>query len=120
MPISGNLGIMNDQCLLLFYLINAFSNDIYFLDREDAIAVLKKEGGILHIFDVISKTAINFNNILSQIITADVKKVVFHFTPDIDGIDINCEPSQNDDTLFIRPVPADLTRDFLFPETSHT
>ena len=118
-PISKNLGVKNDQGLLLFYCLSAFENNLYYFEDEDIIVIYEDKSDKLYLYDVISKGEICVSDIVSKISTVEIRKVFFCFTPDFDGMDIICEPLQNEDTLFIKSTLMDITKEFAFPITSH-
>lgn len=101
-PVSHLFGTENSQELLMFYCINVFIYDIYYLEREDVIVIFKKEDKKIDIFDIISRTEINIDDILSNITDKDINKIVFHFTPDYKGLITKCDIFKGSDVLFVR------------------
>lgn len=101
-PVSYLFGTENSQGLLMYYCINVFNNDIYYLEQEDVIAIFKKENKQIDIFDIISKTEINIDDILTKITDRNTNKVVFHYTPDYKGINTESNIFNGSDVLFVR------------------
>ncbi len=117
-PISNVFGVENGEHILLWYCVNIFYDNIYYLEDEDAIVIYEIENEQLHIYDIISKKAVDFYNLLKGIITEDTKKVVFHFTPDLLDIDAKYSFSETDDAFFVKPLSIDITTKFKYPITA--
>ena len=118
-PISKRLGIKSDQGLLLFYCFCVFQNSLYYFEEEDVIVIYVIKEDNLYIHDVISNNEICLSDIVKKISTEGLKKIFFHFTPDLDSTDILCEQLQHEDTLFIKSTSLVVTKNFIFPITSH-
>ena len=115
-PVSPVLGVENDRHLLFFHCLHSFSNHLHYWREQDALVLYEGEGSLLHLYDVISQNPINLRNLIEKIIPAQEVTVVFHFTPDLDGI--TKEPSDTGDIFFIKPKPQGLAKDFVFPAAS--
>ncbi|WP_066287789.1 GNAT family N-acetyltransferase [Bacillus sp. FJAT-29937] len=101
-PVSQIFGTSNTSELLMFYCLNVFPNDIYYLENENVILIYQLEDSEIHIFDIISKKEIKIEEILSKITAKGTYKVVFHYTPDYDGIHFNREIYNGSEILFVR------------------
>ncbi|MCQ6561242.1 GNAT family N-acetyltransferase [Paenibacillus mendelii] len=101
-PVSRVFGTDHSQEILMFYCMNVFSQDIYYLEREDVIAIFKKTGNQVDLFDVISKREINIEDILSLIAGNDTNRIVFHYTPDYKGIPIQSHILKGSEVLFVK------------------
>ncbi|WLD92309.1 GNAT family N-acetyltransferase [Alkalihalobacillus sp. AL-G] len=101
-PVSKRFGTDNTQGLLMFYCIYVFNNDIYYLEDEEAIVIFEQEDGQVDIFDMVSKKAVNIDKILSKISHYDINKIVFHYTPDYQGIKTQRYIFNGDDVLFVK------------------
>lgn len=64
-PASSILGVGENGSLLMFYFLIVFPNSIYFIEEEDVIVIFEREGEELHLFDVISRTKIDIEEVLS-------------------------------------------------------
>jgi predicted GNAT family N-acyltransferase len=105
-PISQRFGIVNNEGIFQFYALNVFSECLYYSKTDDAIIVFEHQGELLHLYDVISERRIEFEELISRIITNQTRKIRFHFTPDqlIDRAHV--EPfGKNEDVLFVKPLP---------------
>ncbi|RFU62831.1 hypothetical protein [Peribacillus glennii] len=86
----------------MFYCLDVFSEDIYFLEDENAIVLFKIEAGCLHVFDIISQEEIDLARIINKIARPENNKVVFHFTPEYDGVYMSKESLHSSNMLFVR------------------
>lgn len=101
-PVSKLFGTENTHSILMFYCMYVFNDDIYYLEREDVIVIYKKEKNQIDIFDIISKTEIKIDDVLSKITDRDTNKIVFHYTPDYKGIFTVRNIFNGSDVLFVR------------------
>lgn len=120
LPNSRRLGTANVEGTLMFYALNVFSEEIYYLEEENIIVIYKKEGERIDLFDIISAKEFEFRDILAQIADCDVREVVFHYTPDYKGINLNQHPY--DGGLFVRTQSGDISsfQNIKYPITSVT
>ncbi|GIO87046.1 GNAT family acetyltransferase [Paenibacillus faecis] len=100
MPVSQRLGTDYTQGILMYYCLNVFSDDIYYLENENVIVIYKKENNHMDIFDIINTKEVKIHDILTKIADRDTEKITFHFTPDYKGIDI--ESNTFHGGLFVR------------------
>lgn len=120
-PVSSIVGVKNNEHLLMFYFIVAFNDAIYYLEEDESIIIFEQEDNNLHIFDIISKKRVGIDTILSRIVSANTEIINFYFTPDYYSKNIHAEYiTENNDTLFIRPLLKNEAKHFLFPLTSHS
>ncbi|WP_432663004.1 GNAT family N-acetyltransferase [Wukongibacter baidiensis] len=117
-PISNVFGVENGEHILLWYCVNIFYNNIYYLEDDDAIVIYEIENNELHLYDVISKKVVDLNSIITGIVTEETKKVVFHFTPDPKNIDAKYSFSETDDAFFVKPLSIDINTKFKYPITA--
>ncbi|WP_312092149.1 GNAT family N-acetyltransferase [Niallia sp.] len=119
-PVSTICGVKRNKYLLFFYLIEAFNEMTYYLEKEDAIILYEKIDDELHLYDVISTSEIDIEALLSVIVTDETKRVVFHFIPDVLNNKSVCTLVESEDVLFMRPAKMNETiQPILFPLTSH-
>lgn len=100
LSVSQRFGTIYSQGILMFYCLNVFSDHIYYLENENAIVIYKKEKNQMDIFDIISIMEVNIQDILTKIAGSDTQKIIFHFTPDYNDIDIKSDILQSG--LFVR------------------
>jgi predicted N-acetyltransferase YhbS len=101
-PVSNLFGTQNAQGLFMFHCINVFGDHLYYLEKEDAIVIFEQEGKRVDIFDIVSKKEVNIQEILSKLTTKDCKNIVFHFTPDYEGIHLQKDIFIGDEVLFVK------------------
>ncbi|KGP78541.1 MULTISPECIES: GNAT family N-acetyltransferase [unclassified Paenibacillus] len=82
LPVSQHFATNHTQGIFMFYCLNVFSDDIYYLENENVIVIYKKEKHNIDLFDVVSLNKIHMTDILHQIADEDTEKITFHFTPD--------------------------------------
>ncbi|MEH7343136.1 hypothetical protein V7122_04450 [Bacillus sp. JJ1532] len=100
--VSQKFGTINTSELLMFYCLNVFHNDIYYLEDENIILIYQQEDSEINIFDIISKKEIKIEEILSKITAKGTYKVVFYYTPDYQGILFDREIYNGSEMLFVR------------------
>lgn len=100
LPVSQRLGTNYTQGIFMYYCLNVFSDDIYYLEDENAIVIYNKENNHIKIFDIISITEVNIQNILAKIAHRDTEKITFHFTPDYK--DANIKSCITHNGLFVK------------------
>ncbi|WP_180954133.1 GNAT family N-acetyltransferase [Bacillus sp. M6-12] len=98
-PVSNILGTMNTQELLMFYCVNVFHQDVYYIKEHDILAIFQHHGEEMHIFDIISHQNFEFENLLKKTVLAETKKIVFHFTPDFKT---ETRPFKGSEVLFVK------------------
>ena len=118
-PVSKQLGIKNSRHILMFYLVNVFGNDIYYIEDEAVIVIYTIEGDTLHLFDVISTEEFNLKRIVNKIAINGISRVVFHFMPDLKEESLIVVP-EHSNYRFVRLSSYDLPEELLFPKISQT
>ena len=118
-PISKSLGVIYDKHILMFYCLNVFTDNIYYLEDDNIIVIYTVEGNELNLFDVISSKDVSIDEVLNKILSAEIKNVVFHFTVDLNNENIVCK-IDNSNHRFIRPGTLELPERFQFPQISQT
>ncbi|WP_339306835.1 GNAT family N-acetyltransferase [Paenibacillus sp. FSL L8-0435] len=100
LPVSQYFSTHHAQGILMFYCLNVFSDDIYYLENENVIVIYQKEDNHIELFDVVSLNEMNMKDILDKIADEDTERVTFHFTPDDQGLDL--KSSITNEGLFVR------------------
>ncbi|PQZ99031.1 MULTISPECIES: GNAT family N-acetyltransferase [unclassified Paenibacillus] len=83
LPVSQHFATYHAQGILMFYCLNVFSDDIYYLENENVIVIYQKEDNHIELYDVVSLNELNMKDILDKIADEDTEKITFHFTPDV-------------------------------------
>ncbi|WP_186579469.1 GNAT family N-acetyltransferase [Aquibacillus kalidii] len=104
LPVSSSFSTENTQGLLMFYCLYVFNDHIYYIEEEEAIVIFTQKGTTLNIFDVVSKKYVRVDIVLSKISNGNTEKVVFHYTPDYEGLPTQSEIHNGDDILFVKEL----------------
>ena len=118
-PNSSALGADKAEHILTWYLVNAFSDKIYYLEDRDIAVVFDTEGERLNFYDVIASREVDLNEILNIIADCKTKKVIFHFTPSPEYIGECRKVEGVDDLMFIKGSINGLPEYFRHPITAH-
>ncbi|WP_152394862.1 GNAT family N-acetyltransferase [Paenibacillus guangzhouensis] len=100
MPVSKRFGTIHTQGIFMFYALNIFSDDMYYLADEDVICVYKQENGHMEIYDLVHIREVNTHSILAKIAGIDTEKVTFYYTPDDPSLELKRIRCENG--LFVR------------------
>lgn len=101
-PVSNLFGTENTDDLLMFYCLYVLCDYVYYLEEENVIIMFERDGARIEIFDILSKTEVDLNRILSTITTHEKNEIIFHYTPDYDGYNMKKEKYDGDDVLFVK------------------
>lgn len=117
---TEGIGVEDDSHLLMFYCHEAFADQLYYAEEQNAILVMKEKEDILHVFEVISDQKQELDVLLEQVGNSDIKRVNFHFKPVYTSLNICSAPLDiEDQTLLIRGLKKAPTAPFRFPLFSH-
>ena len=120
-PISQELGIINDGSILNLYCNYEFRDDLYYINEEDIIVILRRENNVVNIFDILSNNEFNLDNVISKIISKEDNTIQFNFIPKSEKYKIDFKLQDNkDDALFVKEGKENLEDGIVFPKTSHT
>lgn len=117
-PISMVFGVDNAQYLSFFYWMHVFRDDFYYLEEVDVIVVYRNEEDEIHIYDVISQAELSFADIIERIASNDVKRAIFHFTPDFNDLEAERIPYE-DDQLFVKTESVKIPENLMYPTIAH-
>ncbi|GAB1786179.1 GNAT family N-acetyltransferase [Priestia megaterium] len=101
-PVSNVFSNLNTVGIFMFYCLNVFPQDIYYLSEEDVIVIFKQEQKTLHLYDIVSKKEIEIETILMKISDFSTEKVIFHYTPAYKNIQIESTPFIGNEVLFVK------------------
>ncbi|GCD08897.1 GNAT family N-acetyltransferase [Clostridium tagluense] len=119
-PISKKLGVFNDLWPIHIFCMYVHNDDMYYLTDEDTIVIATREDSCVHLYDVLSLTHIDLDNIIEKIVTIDDDKIEFHFIPESNKYNIlKISKERPDDWLFVRSNNTSFN-EVLFPITSQT
>ncbi|WP_456273333.1 GNAT family N-acetyltransferase [Bacillus sp. AK031] len=118
-PVSQKFSTVDTAELFMFYCLYVFPQDIYYLQQEGIIILMKMEGVELHVFDIVSPKAVDVEKLMAQIAPEGTKKVFFHFTNDSNGEGSKTKLFHGDEVLFVKPAKGlELPSEFKHPITS--
>ncbi|MFA7578017.1 MAG: GNAT family N-acetyltransferase [Candidatus Muiribacteriota bacterium] len=70
--------------LNLFHLNFVYNNNIFYSKEYDALLIYKQNADSVDLYDFISTEKTNINEVCNNVFSSEVKKVILHFTPDLD------------------------------------
>lgn len=118
-PLSNILDVKESEDLLMFYVLIALKNELYYLEELDVIVLMEQEGTDLYVLDILSTKKLDVVEVLSYLSTKKIETIHLLFTPEkskhIDAAYI----IETEDMLFVRPNVLTIENYFLFPATSH-
>jgi len=102
-PVSNIFGSTSSEGILMFYCLNVFRNNLYYLEEDNVIVIFAEDQENLHIYDVIAKEKCSLNNVLNKIVPIGIKKIVFHFMPEVENLlNVKKCPYTEGETLFVK------------------
>ena len=119
-PFSA-LSVINGFALQMFYLGGPYSENVYYLPKQDAVVVCEKDGDSLTVLDIFCSENKNIDDILSALCDKETE-ISLGFTPkDTDSWNIQLL-NDEDTTLFIHKDGENVFsgRQLLFPLIAHT
>lgn len=101
-PVSDTFSTLNSEGVFMFYCLNVFPQNIYYLADEDVIVVFMQEEKTLHLYDIVSKKEIDIEPILTKISDLFTEKIIFHYTPSYKNLQIQSKPFIGNEVLFVK------------------
>ena len=117
----SKLTMMKNVGLVMFYCTSFMSDKVYYLSKQDVIAIAELQGDTLYLQDIFSLSAVDLDSVIKSLTNKEVKAVVLGFIPnDIDSYFVNLL-EEDDTTLFVMEDKVDLFKDnkLMFPILSH-
>lgn len=118
-PSSTILGAFKAEAILAWYAVNVFSENIYYFEDMNIIVIFDIEGDKLNLYDVISRGEVDINEVVDRIVDSEIKRVMYHFTPDQEYVSEYEKVDNLDDLLFIKGDVNNLPEYFRHPITAH-
>jgi len=88
--------------ILLFYCLNVFPEQIYYMEEDEVIVICEMKENKLHLYDVIASHAVPIEDLISKIANSETTEVIFHFTPgNLSALSRRRLP-KDDGVLFVR------------------
>ncbi|MBF2500129.1 GNAT family N-acetyltransferase [Listeria seeligeri] len=118
-PLSSILDVKNSEDLLMFYLLIALRDAIYYIEELDAIVLYEQEEEDLYVLDIISTKKLDIVEVLGFLANKKIETIHVSFTPEKNKYIDAAYIIETEDMLFIRPNLFTADPYFLFPATSH-
>ncbi|WP_246145535.1 GNAT family N-acetyltransferase [Bacillus rubiinfantis] len=101
-PVSNRFATSNAPGIFMYHCLNVFPNEIYFQESEQAILIFNHNDNEINIIDIISKQPVNIHHVLNDIANGEHDRIIFHYTPDYQGINLYTYPAKDGGTLFVK------------------
>ncbi|MFW6029521.1 MAG: GNAT family N-acetyltransferase [Halanaerobiales bacterium] len=118
--LSERLFIKNYFSILMWYLVNFYKNNIWYIEKEEIIVIYQVEGQTIHLFDIISKEPPVLADLLNYLNLKNVEEVRFYFTPELLGVEFESEAILKEDPFFIQGDFALEGNEFTIPQLAQT
>ncbi|HEM2214005.1 TPA: GNAT family N-acetyltransferase [Listeria monocytogenes] len=118
-PLSNILDVKEIEDLLMFYVLIALKNELYYLEELDVIVLMEQEGTDLYVLDILSTKKLDVVEVLSYLSTKKIETIHLLFTPEKSKYIDAAYIIETEDMLFVRPNVLTSENYFLFPATSH-
>ncbi len=117
-PVSNTFGVLSHG-LFMFHALYPMREHLYYLPHLDVLALHRREGQRLDLFDVVGTEIPPLAELLPSIATPETREVAFSFVPDrLEVGEVRWSPYL-ENNLFDRGDLLLRGRPFLFPFTSH-
>ncbi len=80
-PLNKEEEVKNFNLDMFYYLI-VFGDKTYYIEELDLLVVMEEEDGILHIYDILSKTEFNMEKLLGYLLGRTSREIIFYFKPE--------------------------------------
>ncbi|MDF1544230.1 MAG: GNAT family N-acetyltransferase [bacterium] len=121
LPLTECFGAGNYDFVFYWHWINSFPDSLLYLEQEDAIIIATERDERMNIWDVISVERLEIISLLPKVVRSDkIRKVNYHFPPDIFSFDYDQSKKDEDSLLFVLGKFDTGTRPFKFPTTAQT
>lgn len=117
---SNRFDIINGISIFMWHCLNTISDTIYINLNEDIVVVFKENDGVIDLFEVVSKHPVILRDLVGKLTGKTSAKVIFHFTPDFEDIDISEMVEEKNEDLFIKPIELLSEFHFSHPVVAHT
>jgi len=117
---DGEYVMTNDSDLYMYYMVNVYTNNVYYIPDTDTYVVAVEENGSLNIKGIWSRRDIDIDEVIAHF-GSGIQRVTLSFTPkDRSGYEEK-KASFEDTTLFVKGKVFENWGDkkFMFQELSH-
>lgn len=117
--LSSILDVKNSEDLLMFYVLIALKDAIYYIEELDVIVLYEQEDADLYVQDIISTKKLDIVEVLGFLANKKIETIHISFTPEKNKYVDAAYIIETEDMLFMRPNLFTADPYFLFPATSH-
>jgi len=118
--ITKVFGVKDYGFITMWHVLNYHHKNLYYLEDEDAIIIMKEENRQLHLYEIICRKYFNLDSTLPKVIgSSKINYVKFHFPPDLLNYKYD-KILDEDNGLFILGDVDFYNEMFKFPETAVT
>ncbi|MBB6453253.1 putative N-acetyltransferase YhbS [Salirhabdus euzebyi] len=103
--ITDKFSSSNAANLFMFYCLNVFPNDIYYVKSLDVIVIFQQQQDTVHLFDILSTRPFSIKEVLVSILNPIVTEVVFHFSVDDKELNVEKINYHSSEVLFCKTKP---------------
>ena len=96
----SKISMINNASLAMFYLTSTMAENIYYIEKFDAVIIADYKQETLFLYEIFSEQIIEIEKLLATIIIEGIERVVFGFTPN-DTSSLEEKIHTPDDVLFI-------------------
>lgn len=118
-PISKIFGVFNDRWPLHFYILSSMFEKYYFIE-EDVIVIAERKDGVLNLYDIISRTEINIDDVLEKMVNENDKLIKINFYCEPSKYQFNKLTVDDDDHALFIISKEPLNEEIIFSITSRT
>jgi len=121
LPITTIFGATNHSFITMWHLIYVFSEDIYYIEKENILFVQTFKQNQLHIWDIIFSKPFDFECLLPKIIPdKDLGSIYFYFPPDVINFNYDKVVEDKNSMFFVKGNFPLKGKQFKFPTTAQT
>lgn len=92
-----------------FHLMYIHSENIYYIKEKDVVFLAEYDEDSVDVFDILSESKVDFEEIKEYILKPNTKVVRFHFTPDWLNISYETISDDEDSMYILGSFPTDMT-----------
>ncbi|EAD0697802.1 TPA: GNAT family N-acetyltransferase [Listeria monocytogenes] len=118
-PLSNILDVRESEDLLMFYVLIALKNELYYIEELDVIVLMEQEDADLYVLDILSTKKLDVVEVLRYLPIKKIETIHLLFTPEKSKYIDAAHIIETEDMLFVRPNILTNENYFLFPATSH-
>lgn len=112
---SKTFDVIESKSVLFFYALERFNKDFYYCRDLDCVILGEKSNDTYELYEVFTDKLISFNELKPYILDPYIKKVRFHFTPDIFIEKFKTESHYDNTRFFKGDFPRELENNFTYP-----